>query len=183
MDEGLSDEVRDFNDGFRAFQEKITFDLLSLIKEDEYLKDISRTDVNSVEKCIDNAIALHHGQAMRLVVVRGDERLPITVSNDGKVHDLFTTVANAIDEKLANEKAEYQDLISKIDKHDKALISRAFSLNPPPRRLNWQRFWRTHCLASNEAVMKDRNTPLKKVPGLSNNNVIRFVRRNRKKPQ
>lgn len=113
---------------------------------------------------------------MRLLVVRGDERLPVTVSNDGKVHDLFMTVADAVDEKLAKEDAEYQDLISKVDKHDKASISRAFSLNPPPRRLNWKRFWRTHCLATNEAVMKNRNTPLKKIPGLSNNAVIRFVR-------
>lgn len=62
MDEGLFDEVRKFNGDFRAFQEKITLDLLSLIKGDEYLKDIRCTDVNLVEKCIDNAIALHHGQ-------------------------------------------------------------------------------------------------------------------------
>lgn len=118
---------------------------------------------------------------MRLVIQRGDERILIAVPNDGKVHDLFTAVADAVDVKLAKERAEYNDLISNIDKCDKAAVRNAFSLNPPPKRLNWRRFWRTHCLVSNGAYLTDRNTPLKKVPGLCNNTVIRFARRNRKK--
>ncbi|VDN98872.1 unnamed protein product [Rodentolepis nana] len=181
MDESLVDEVRKFNDVFRAFQEKVTKDLFSLIDGDEFVKDIGCSNPDSLEKRIDNAIAHHHGQAIRLFIQRGDERIPITVSNDGSVHDLHAAVAAAIDEKLSNEGAVYDDLISNIDLCDMAAVCHVFSLNPPPKHLNWRRFWRTHCLVSNEVHLNDKNTPLKKVPGLYNNTVIRFARRNRKK--
>nr|CDS33419.1 expressed conserved protein [Hymenolepis microstoma] len=180
MDEDLVDEVRKFTDGFRAFQE-VTKNLLSLIDGDEYVKDIGCSNPDSLEKRIDNAIALHHGQAMRLFIQRGDERIPITVPSNGSVHDLLAAVATAIDEKLSKEGADYDDLVSKIDYRDKAAVRHVFSLNPPPKHLNWRRFWRTHCLASNEVYLIDKNTPLKKIPGLYNNTVVRFVRRNRKK--
>lgn len=115
------------------------------------------------------------------MVVRGEEKLPVAIPSGGKVCDVFSAVADAINEKLDREEEEYRTLVTRLDKHDKSAMIRAFSAAPPPMRLNWRRFWRTHCLVSNGLILKDRDTPLNNIPELLNGTVLRFARRNRKK--
>lgn len=67
MDENLADEIRKFNGYFRTLQEEVTKDLFSLIDGDECLEDINYSNLNLLEKRIDNAIALHHGQVRMLI--------------------------------------------------------------------------------------------------------------------
>ncbi|KAL5970033.1 hypothetical protein TSMEX_002231 [Taenia solium] len=181
MDDDLARDVENFLPTFRSFKCKITAGISDLTGNDDFLKDIKCPKAGLTEKRIDNMMALHHGQAVRLVVVRGEEKLPVVVPSGGKVCDVFSAVADAINERLDGEEEEYTTLIARLDKHDKAAMIRAFSVTPPPKRLNWRKFWRTHCLTSNEIILKDRGVPLNNVPGLVNGTVLRFARRNRKK--
>ncbi|KAL5111169.1 hypothetical protein TcWFU_000445 [Taenia crassiceps] len=181
MDSSLPTDVEDFLCTFQSFQRKIIADISELTDNDDFVKDIKCPNADLTEKRIDNMTALHHGQAMRLVVIRGEEKIPVVVPGSGKVHDVFSAVADAINERLDREGEEYRALVTQLDKHDKAAVVRAFSATPPPKRLNWRRFWRTHCITSNGMLLKDRNVLLNNVPGLVNGTVLRFARRNRKK--
>ncbi|VDD80188.1 unnamed protein product [Mesocestoides corti] len=180
MDERL-DEDAVFLANFHLFREDVDSKIEHLIEGDEFTVDTRPPDFPLNERHIDNLIALHHGQATRLVVNRADgERISVIVRNNGKVNDIFLAVADSINGKHKKQQKDYEALISRIDKHDKVAISKAFSRGPPPKFINWRRFWRTHCLASDEVLLKDRNVRIKDVPGLTNGTVLYFVRRNRK---
>ncbi|KAH9285746.1 hypothetical protein ECG_00793 [Echinococcus granulosus] len=181
MDDNLARDAENFLSTFQSFRDKIVANISNLTDNDDFVKGIKCVNADLTEKRIDNMIALHHGQAMQLMVIRGNEKVPVAVPNGSKVNDVFSAVADAINERLDREGEEYRTHTTRLDKHDKAAIVRAFSVTSPPKRLNWRRFWRTHCLISNEVILKDRDVPVNNVPGLVNGAVLRFARRNRKK--
>lgn len=190
MDVEPFQNTENFLVSFVSFQRKIKESIQSLISNDEYLNAgtcaeavITKSGEPSpmtVRRNLVSNLNLLNFKDLCLLIYRGGETHPVILSSDARVHDLFSAVERTISDKLLFEENEHNQFVSETSSRGKSKIRKAFSISPKQKGLNWRRFWRTHCLASNQSILENRSHLLKNIPGLSTGALLRFVRRCKK---
>ncbi|VDM01464.1 unnamed protein product [Schistocephalus solidus] len=202
----LREEAESFIEGFHDFQDRINDRLQKLLRNDRFLEYIvpKSSSTSLTEQQVKDALALHHGQAIRLVLQRADGvQLPVVVRSDGRVGDIYKAVVDVTNdyvEQLRSSRLSEQIPKSsrchhknkkkkKCHKHrlqDSPKVNSVVSAfaYPPPldsKKLNWKRFWRTRALGlvstNSTNPLIDKKKPIKDQENLKNGVVLRFIQR------
>ncbi|BHF58843.1 U11/U12 small nuclear ribonucleoprotein [Sparganum proliferum] len=202
----LREKAENFIEGFHGFQDRINDRLRRLVRNDRFLEYLfpKPSSANLTEQQVKDALALHHGQAIRLLLQRADGvQLPIVVRSDGRVGDIYKAVVNVTNEyieQLRSSRLSKQTPVNSKCHHKKkkrkkshkrrleesprvnSIVS-AFA-HPPPmetKKLNWKRFWRIRALeavlANSTHLLTDKKRPIKDQENLKNGSILRFVQR------
>jgi len=155
----------DSNDGVGPshdqFLQTVRHEINSLVQNDPILNDLDVDNLPAED--LENLVALHHGGAMYLKVIRGDDSvLPLIVHRDATLRHLRRQIKAATVKELQSNKDEKK------------------RISPSPDRISWKYVWKTYGLQFEGLLFDDLDLKLNDV-GIRNGSSLVFVKLKRRK--
>ena len=143
------------------FQALVRSEIKTLIRSDPVLGDLDADDITTED--VEHLLALHHGQAMHVKVLRGDDtHIPLVLRRDATLLQLRRRIKIATLKELEADRGNEDD-------------RKRRRFRPSPARISWKYVWKTYGLEFENVVLTDLNRKLVDA-GVRNGSTLTFVK-------